>query len=159
MFLHLACTEAGKLTIVILISPSFCRERCIPYVTQKNTPPGPIFKARLLCTRINVDIKQGVVGKISPTAFRERACWYWNLAGCGVTELWKSVLGVCYLAIVLVGISLQYNSFEIWWFPRCALMLLLLPSQSSNRLSSCYKRSLQVPPPMSYSCGWHGTVF
>ena len=59
----------------------------VPYVTQDNTPLGPIFKARLLHIRINVDIKQGVVGKISPTAFRKRVYWYWNRAGCGVTEL------------------------------------------------------------------------
>ena len=30
-------------------------------MTQDNTPPAPIFKARLLHIRINVDIKQGVV--------------------------------------------------------------------------------------------------
>ena len=47
---------------VQLVSSAFQEECCIPYVTQYNTPPGPIIKARLLHIRINVDIKQGVVG-------------------------------------------------------------------------------------------------
>ena len=57
------------------------------HVAQDNIPSGPIFKARLLHIRIIVDIKQGAVGKISPTAFQKRVCWYWNRAGCGATEL------------------------------------------------------------------------
>ena len=34
-------------------------------MTQDNTPPGPIFKARLLHTKMNAGPKQGVVGEIS----------------------------------------------------------------------------------------------
>ena len=49
-------------------------------MTQDNTPPGPTFKARLLHINKGVGPEQGVVGKISPTAFRECVVWYWNRA-------------------------------------------------------------------------------
>ena len=40
-------------------------------MTQDNTPPGPICKARLLHVNKVVGSEQGVVGEISPTAFRK----------------------------------------------------------------------------------------
>ena len=46
-------------------------------MTQDNTAPGPIFKARLLHVNKSAGPAQGVVGKILSTAFRKRADWYW----------------------------------------------------------------------------------
>ena len=59
----------------------------LPYVTQDTTPPGTILKARLLHVEKSVGPEQGVVGKISPTAFRKRDVWYWHHIWGGVIEL------------------------------------------------------------------------
>ena len=56
-------------------------------MTQDNTPPGPISKARLLHSNKSVGPEQGVLGEISPAAFRKRVVWYWNRTRYGVTEL------------------------------------------------------------------------
>ena len=84
---------------------SSCHGR--PQVTQDNTPPGPILKARLLHSKKIVGPEQGAVGKIRPMAFRKRVVWYWSRTWCGVTKRRKSAQAVSYDVLPTVCIALH----------------------------------------------------
>ena len=57
--------------LLTFIARSYYETR-LPYVTQDNTPPGPIFKARLLHVDKSVGPEQGVRWKDLPDSFPKK---------------------------------------------------------------------------------------
>ncbi len=66
------------------------RRECCTVSTQDNTPPGSIFKAEALHSRMSMiaSPEKGGIGKIDRAAARKRVVRFWNRrTRCGVTEL------------------------------------------------------------------------